>query len=127
MPILKRKEPPDKRGQVFHTTLRCSLGGRLRDHKWRGIFEDAVNRTSRTMYLTTLLINAHFLRLCECGSPLPEKINQTFIYRCSSAVSAGASSKWGKEDPELLRTYNQVFADASYEAPSISGLSLFSV
>ena len=123
MPILKRKEPPDKRGQVFHTTLRCSLGGRLRDHKWRGIFEDAVNRTSRTMYLTTLLINAHFVRLCECGSPLPEKINQTFIYRCSSAVSAGASSKWGKEDPELLRTYNQVFADASYEAPSISGLS----
>ena len=105
---------------MFHTTLRCSMSSRLREPVWRSILDDVVCRTSRIMYLTTLFVNCHLTRLCEQGKSLPQKIDQTFFYRCSSAVSSGTSGCWAKADPELLETWNHTFK--AFEGPSAKGL-----
>lgn len=67
MPILKRKKPFDIRVQVFHTTLRCSLSGRLRDHKWRDIFRVLFGRFS---CISRVLVVDHssFCLLCRLVS-----------------------------------------------------------
>ena len=101
----RKKEPPDdaseEEGRVNSSTVRCSLTKALKNPAvWKPRIEDAVRRTSRLSYLTTLLVNAHLTRLCSEDLPVPV-IDRDFVYHASAVVC----------DYPLLRRFPQTLSE----------------
>ncbi|CAL5225133.1 g7911 [Coccomyxa viridis] len=76
---------------IVKTTWRslCRRAARLLD------LESSLSELNRTIAEAYLLANVHVVRLCSAGIPLCA-LNQTFFYRCLSAVSV-----CGREKPEI--------------------------
>ena len=86
----RKKEPPDdpteEEDRANCSTVRCSLTKALKQPAlWKPRIEDAVRRTSRMSYLTTLLIDAHLTQLCSENKPVPA-IDRHFVYHATAVV-----------------------------------------
>lgn len=82
----RKKEPPDDDDRANCSTVRCSLTKALKQPSlWKPRIEDAVRRTSRLSYLTTILIDAHLTQLCSENKPVPA-IDRHFVYHATAVV-----------------------------------------